>query len=143
MLKRFSYLFSLIFVFVIPTIITGVFIYESIIWLNFLIFVVLITTIGAVWDIWATRHGKKDKVWLWQFNSNNTLGIKIFDIPIEEYLFYVFTSLYVVFIWEAIKLALETRDLIFYILVPSIGLWSLIFITIPYKLEIKGDKIQP
>lgn len=141
MLNKFYYLASLFFVFVIPTIVTGLFVWKEIIWLNFLIFVVMITVIGAVWDIWATRHGKKDKVWLWQFNSNNTLGIKIFDMPVEEYLFYIFTSLYVVFIWEAIKLALETKDLTFYILIPSIGLWSLIFITMPYKLKMRGDKI--
>ena len=96
--SKFYYLLSLIFVFVIPMIVAGLFVWQSIVWQHFLIFVVLITILGAIWDIWATRHGKKDTVWLWQFNIKDTLGIKVFDLPIEEYLFYISTSLYVIFI---------------------------------------------
>lgn len=116
-------------------------IWKNIIWSNLLVFVVLITIIGAIWDIWATRHGRKDKVWLWQFNSKDTLGVKLFDMPIEEYLFYISTSLYIVFIWEAIELALNTKEPVFYFLVPFMGLWSLVFILIPYRLRVRGDKL--
>ncbi|MEK7194067.1 MAG: hypothetical protein AAB660_00055 [Patescibacteria group bacterium] len=60
--SRFYYLLSLVLVFVVPTIVAGIFVWQSIPITNFLVFVVLITILGAVWDIWATRHGKKDTV---------------------------------------------------------------------------------
>ncbi len=139
--SKFYYLLSLIFVFVIPMIVAGLFVWQSIVWQHFLIFVVLITILGAIWDIWATRHGKKDTVWLWQFNIKDTLGIKVFDLPIEEYLFYISTSLYVIFIWKAIELSLATENLFFFFLIPCMALWSILFISIPYKLKMKGDRL--
>jgi len=95
-----------------------------------------------VWNIWATRHGKKDSVWLWQFNNKDTLGIKFLDLPIEEYIFYISTSLYIVFMWKAIEIALETDNLMFFIVVPCMGLWSIFFISIPYRIKMKDDKLS-
>lgn len=128
---KFSYLLSLFLVFVLPASGAAYFVWDLIPLINLAMFAVAITILGSIWDIWATRHGKRDPIWLWQFNLRDTLGIQLFGIPIEEYLFYVSSSLYVVFIWEGIKRALETQSILMYIVLPLLGVWSLLFILIP------------
>jgi len=95
---KFYYLISLLFVFVIPASAAAHFVIDRIPMINLLTFVAGITILGSIWDIWATRHGKKDPIWLWQFNFKDTLGVKLFGLPIEEYIFYIASSLYIVFI---------------------------------------------
>ncbi len=138
---RFYYLISLLLVFIIPAGVAGYFVLARIPMFNLLTFVVSITILGSIWDIWATRHGKKDPIWLWQFNFKDTLGIRLFGLPVEEYVFYVVSSLYIVFMWEGIKYALETDSLLTYILLPFLGIWSLLFLLIPYVMRVKGDKL--
>ena len=143
MSRRFYYLLSLVFVFVIPALVVGVFVWENIPITALLSFVILITILGSLWDIWATRHGSKDPIWLWQFNYREILGLKIFGLPVEEYLFYIASSLYIVFVWEGIKMAL-TQDVAFmYFLIPVAGLWSLTSILVSFKLGVnKEDRFK-
>ena len=136
---RFYYILSLLIVFTLPAIAIAPFVWGRLPVSNLILFVASITVLGGIWDIWATRHGKRDPIWLWQFNFKDTLGIKIFDLPIEEYLFYVSASLYIVFIWEGIKLALETGSVLMYIVLPFAGIWSLVFMLIPYKMGVKNE----
>ena len=141
-MAKFYYVLSLLFVFIVPTIIAGYFIVNRIPVLNLIIFVIGITILGGIWDIWATRHGRRDPVWLWQFNFKDTLGIKLFGLPIKEYVFYVVSSLYIVFIWEGIKFALETNSMMMYVLLPFLGVWSLLAISVPYILRVKNDRLR-
>lgn len=138
---RFYYITSLLLVFVVPACILAYFVLDRIPLPSLFIFIIGITVLGSVWDIWATRHGRRDPVWLWQFNFKDTLGIKLFDLPIEEYIFYVASSVYIIFIWEEIKYALETGSLLMYILLPFVGVWSLLLILMPYVIRAKGDKL--
>jgi lycopene cyclase domain-containing protein len=138
---RFYYLTSLLFVFILPACAVAYFVFDRIPLPNLITFIVGITVLGSVWDIWATRHGGRDPIWLWQFNFKDTLGIKLFDLPIEEYLFYIASSVYVILIWEGIKYALETGSLLMYILLPFVGVWSLLLILVPYMICAKGDKL--
>jgi len=140
-MKKFYYSGSLFFVFSLPAIIAGYFVWDRIPFLNLTLFVFGIVVLGSIWDIWATRHGKKDKIWLWQFHDEETIGIKFFDLPIEEYLFYLSASLYIIFIWEGIKLSLETGNVFMYFVIPFLGIWSFLAILIPYKIKVRGDKI--
>ena len=137
---RFYYLISLLFIFIIPTGVAAFFIIDRIPLLNLFIFVGGITFLGSVWDIWATRHGRRDPIWLWQFNFKNTIGIKLCGLPIEEYIFYIASSLYIIFIWEGIRYALETGSLFMYILLPFLGIWSLLLTLAPY-IYAKGYKL--
>jgi hypothetical protein len=89
-----------------------------------------ITIVGSLWDIWATQHGKNDPIWLWQFNKKDTLGVKFFDLPIEEYLFYLTTSIYIIFSWEAIQLIDQYPVL--YTILPCMAVWTVFFIGLPY-----------
>lgn len=136
---KFYYMASLLFVFVIPSSVAAYFTLDRIPTNNLLTFIIGMLVLGALWDIWATRHSRKDRVWLWQFNPKNTIGLKLFDLPIEEYLFYVFSSIYVVFIWEAIKVAIDSKSAVMFTLLPFLGIWSMTFITIPYLFRRKRN----
>ncbi len=140
-LRNFYYLFSLCFVFVIPALVQAYFVWSRVSLANLVVFVVIMTIMGGLWDIWATRHGKRDKVWLWTFNRKDTLGITFFDLPIEEYLFYVASSVSIVFLWEGLRFAQETGSAFMYVLVSSVGVWCLLFILISYIFLNKKDKI--
>lgn len=139
--RRFYYIASLIFVFGIPTVVAWASMGTAISPAALGVFVGIVMVIGSLWDIWATRHGRRDRVWLWQFNFKDNLGIKIFDLPVEEYLFYIFASLYTVFIWEAIQLALRTGQLSSFILIVFMGVWSLVSVLFPYLVRPRGDKL--
>ncbi|MBI2515167.1 hypothetical protein HYV91_03250 [Candidatus Wolfebacteria bacterium] len=132
---------SLIFVFVIPALIAGYFISERIPLFELIKFIIGITVLGSIYDIWATRHGKRDPVWLWQFNPKDTLGITIFNLPIEEYLFYPVSSVYIVFMWEGIKFASETNNLLIYLLLSFLSAWTMLAMFSLYILRAKRDKL--
>jgi lycopene cyclase domain-containing protein len=57
--------------------------------LPFLIFV--------VWDIIVTARGH------WSFNPNYTIGFKIFNLPVEEVLFFIIIPFCGLFTWESVK----------------------------------------
>jgi lycopene cyclase domain-containing protein len=99
-MKRYSYAASLSAVFLIPALAIWYALGIRVPVVQMLIFVLLITVVGSVYDVWAARHGRHDTHWLWSFNKTNTVGIEILDLPVEEYLFYTFSSLYVVIAWE-------------------------------------------
>src|ERR1700752_2661235 len=106
-MKKYHYISGLFFVFFIPKVIPGFYLADFVDLAALIPFILLVTIIGSIWDIWATRHGKKDRIWLWQFNRSQTLGLRLLDLPIEEYLFYVVSSVYVIFMWESLKLMLQ------------------------------------
>ena len=127
--------------FIIPVLVSGYFVLPSIKPQTLTVFVLLVTIVGSLWDLWATRHGKRDPVWIWAFNHKDTIGIRLLGLPIEEYLFYIFSSVYVVFIWKTIELASETGNGDLYLIIPALGVWTLISIAIPYKLSPKRDRM--
>ena len=49
------------------------------------------------WDIWFTINE------VWWFNSDYTVGLKIFNLPIEEWLFFICIPFACVFIYEVIS----------------------------------------
>jgi lycopene cyclase domain-containing protein len=73
-------------------------------WRNFkaLIFTlsILVIIFGA-WDVFATwrRH--------WYFNPQGILGIKIINLPVEEWLFFIVIPFCCIFTWEALKFIKE------------------------------------
>jgi lycopene cyclase domain-containing protein len=142
-MQRFYYLGSLLVVFAIPAGVIMPFIIHQIPIANLILFLVGILFLGSVWDVWATRHGKKDAVWIWQFNHKDTIGVTLFDIPLEEYLFYLLSSAYIIFLWEAIKLALSTDSPLLSILIATLALWSLLGAMFPYWIKPRGDRIAP
>ncbi len=141
-MRKFYYISSLVFVFLIPVLVESYFILVRIDLFQLITFVMGITIIGSMWDIWATKHGQKDSVWLWQFNHKDTLGLFIFDLPIEEFLFYIITSIYIIFTWECLGFLFEPGGDIMLVILPILTVWSLLFIALPYIIRPKDDSIK-
>jgi lycopene cyclase domain-containing protein len=139
--RKFYYLFSILFVFFAPALVEGFFIWNRISILNLTVFALGITTIGIMWDIWATRHSNKDTVWVWQFNSRDTLGLKFFDVPVEDYLFCILSSVYSVFTWECLRYISQNNDFTLSVLLVCIFIWTLAGIAFLYIFRHKGDRL--
>lgn len=64
---------------------------------------VLVFSIGVViivfgaWDIVATWRGH------WYFNPSGVWGMRIINLPVEEWLFFVVIPFCCIFTWEALK----------------------------------------
>ncbi|TDQ16933.1 lycopene cyclase domain-containing protein [Algoriphagus boseongensis] len=58
--------------------------------------ILLTGTFFVVWDIWFTYLG------VWEFNPRYILGIYLFNLPLEELLFFVFIPFACVFIYEVL-----------------------------------------
>lgn len=140
-MNRFYYLGTLFFVFCIPTVVAGFFLSKFISLTALVPFIICVTIIGSIWDVWATRHGRKDRIWLWQFNRKETLGFTILGLPFEEYLFYTLSSVYVIFMWGGIKLIMSKNTFQVYFIVIFLSLWTLLSISVPYFFAPKGDKL--
>ena len=98
-MDRFAYVFSLLGIFVIPSLCLFYFVSDQIVYEHLVILILSVTILGFIWDVWAAKHGASDTLWLWQFNKKNTIGVKIFDLPVEEILFYTFSSFYLIVLW--------------------------------------------
>lgn len=64
------------------------------------------TLIFIPWDIWFT------KVRVWWFNDNYICGIKLFNLPIEEWLFFVVIPFSCIFIYEVLNYFIK-KDLLY------------------------------
>jgi lycopene cyclase domain-containing protein len=51
----------------------------------------------VIWDFLATARGH------WAFSNNYTIGLKIFNLPIEEILFFIVIPFCGIFTWESVK----------------------------------------
>lgn len=49
------------------------------------------------WDVFATWRGH------WYFNPKGIFGIKIINLPVEEWLFFIVIPFCCIFTWEALK----------------------------------------
>ena len=59
--------------------------------------IVLMMLIFIPWDIWFTDWS------VWQFNSDYIFGVKIFQLPIEEWMFFIIVPFSCVFIHEVLN----------------------------------------
>jgi lycopene cyclase domain-containing protein len=50
-----------------------------------------------VWDVWATASGH------WGFNEVYVTGPYVFDVPIEEFLFFITVPFAMVYVWGVVK----------------------------------------
>ena len=71
-----------------------------------LIFTIITSlVIGHIVEIWAVRHGKNDRIYIWEYNPRYNLGIKLFNVPIEDSLvFLILTPIFIVYFYEFMKL---------------------------------------
>ena len=50
-----------------------------------------------IWDIIVTARGH------WSFNPNYTIGLRIYNLPVEEVLFFLIIPFCGLFTWESVK----------------------------------------
>lgn len=55
-----------------------------------------------IWDSLFTKYG------VWSFNEHYILGIKIFRLPVEEWLFFIFVPFACIFIYECVIYFIKT-----------------------------------
>jgi len=71
---------------------------------RFLFPAILLTgTFFIVWDHWFTNLG------VWSFNNQYILGIRIFELPLEEWLFFLTVPFACIFIYESLKYHLQNN----------------------------------
>lgn len=101
-MKKAYWIFIYIILLGIPSLILSRFVTLNNISLMLTILASLIA--GYIVEFWAVRHGKKDRTFIWEYNSKSNLGIKIFDIPIEDSIvFLVLTPIFIVYFYEFIN----------------------------------------
>jgi lycopene cyclase domain-containing protein len=96
------------------------------------IFSLLSILICALFDTWSTRHGRRDKFWLWDFNNKYMLGPRIFGVPIEEYLFMIFAGMFFALLWETSGKIVEFGfDKSSYIIIFTMVVWATLLFWLP------------
>jgi len=58
----------------------------------------------VVWDMFVTARGH------WSFNPAYTLGLKIYNLPIEEVLFFIIIPFCGLFTWESVKYFMRDKN---------------------------------
>lgn len=66
--------------------------------------IIVVAAFFIIWDIQFTNLG------VWGFNDQYTLGIHLFSLPIEEWLFFVTVPFASVFIYDCVKHLIPTLD---------------------------------
>jgi len=66
-------------------------------WKPLLISILCVATVFVVWDYWFTDMG------IWGFTDHYVGGVYLYNLPIEEVLFFVFVPYACVFIYEVVK----------------------------------------
>lgn len=98
MLGNYTYLALMIFTFLGPFVMS----FEKNInfkskWKNFIISIIPMMIFFITWDILFTINR------VWEFNPDYYIGFKIFHLPLEEWLFFIFVPFACLFIYENVK----------------------------------------
>ena len=97
------------------------------------VFIFLILIYGMGWDIWATRHGEKDRLWIWQYNPNTSTGLKILGHPIEQYLLGAAWFLWLLLFWELLQRILVMPIITELTAFIGVSLWMIIMSVFVYR----------
>lgn len=103
-------------------------------WANLFIGIFFMSFIFISWDIYFT------KMKIWSFNDKFTLGYKFFNLPIEEWLFFLIIPYSCVFIYESVKFFINTqfsKKIIFFTTIILILILSILLIIFRDKLYTK------
>lgn len=136
-MKHYRYAFILIGLLGVPMILFAWELRGSLSIPSFILSVLTLSYFGILWDMWATRHGRKGKIWIWKFNLSTTTGKLILAQPIEEYAFAFMVISFIIILWEFLKkLFFEpSQDLL---IIGIIGLaWIYWMVLIVYGIQSK------
>ena len=98
-MKKFYYTFCYIVLLGLPSYVLSRFVTLN---LKALLLTICVSIfVGQILEIWAVRHGKKDKSFVWDYSYKFTLGPKIFDVPIEDFIiFLILTPIFIVYFYQ-------------------------------------------
>jgi len=120
-----------IFLMAIPSVVILAFVYRAIDIKALLLVILASFFIGGVFDIWATRHGEKDKFYVWEYNKKTTLNKSVLGMEIEDItLFLLLTPIFIIAVWEAAKMLISTYN----ISIVPLMIGGVVFILICYLL---------
>ena len=83
--------------------------------------IAVVSTCYLVWDILVTARGE------WSFNSRYLTGVRIFNIPLEEVLFFITVPYSCLFIYEVVLYATKSSSFrlpVSVIIASILGLWA-------------------
>ena len=75
-------------------------------WKRLFLAISVMTLIFIPWDIWFTKVG------VWWFNDDYISGLKLFNLPVEEWLFFVVVPFACIFIYEVLNYFIK-KDLFY------------------------------
>lgn len=129
-MKRFSYTFAYLVLLGIPSFALFYIVRDSLNFKSLILVIIFTFFVGGVFDIWATKQNKKDKFFIWEYNSKSILGFKFFGVPVEDYfLFFFLTPIFVITIYESLKKIFAAGDFLFSALV----ILGIIFMAVSYN----------
>ncbi|PIY95620.1 MAG: hypothetical protein COY66_06290 [Candidatus Kerfeldbacteria bacterium CG_4_10_14_0_8_um_filter_42_10] len=112
-MKRFLFSLAYIFLLGVPAAILFYFIKEDFNCKALFIVILISLIVGGIFEIWAVKQRRRDKFFIWEYNSKSIIGFKIYGVPIEDLvLFLIFTPFFIVTVWESVKrLLVESEEL--------------------------------
>ncbi|OGC45247.1 hypothetical protein A2V49_01445 [candidate division WWE3 bacterium RBG_19FT_COMBO_34_6] len=136
-MKKYFYSLAYIILLGLPAVLLGFFVKDLLFPIPLLIVILICLFIGGIFDIWAVRQNTKDKFFIWEYNSESIIGIKVFGVPLEDYvLFLVLTPIFIIIIWEMVQKIFLTDSL----LQAAFLLFGIIITVISYRLAYKIAK---
>jgi hypothetical protein len=94
--------------------------------------------VGGVFCIWAEKQGKKDKFYIWKYNSKAVLNKKLLGVEIEDFLlFLILTPVFAVAMWEMAKLIVKSYEISYISMIGVGGVVLAISYFIAYKISKK------
>ena len=103
-------------------------------WISFLISTICIAPIFIVWDIMFTKQG------IWGFNHIHTGSLKLYNLPIEECLFFLIIPYCCIFTHETLQKVFNKNNLFNTKRLALLGIFflllSLLFFDQPYTLSV-------
>jgi len=120
---------------VIPSVVVLFFVYRSIDLKALVVTILAAFFIGGIFDIWATRQGRKDKFWIWEYNPRTTLNKHFMGMTIEDVtIFLILTPIFTIVVWEAAKKLISIYNISLGLLVVGGAVFVLIAYFLTYNL---------
>ncbi|MCF7865622.1 MAG: hypothetical protein K9M11_03900 [Candidatus Pacebacteria bacterium] len=132
---KFLYLKLLFAIYFIPVIVLFSASEGSLDILKLSLFTFIIVIYGIAWDMWATKHGRTDKVWVWRFNPKTITGVYVDHHPLDEYVFGVLHIFWVIFLWEILNQAIFENNNALLIVPVVVILWQIGVGYVFYKMQ--------
>ena len=95
-MNNYIYIVLMLIFAIIPSLILLYLLRDKINFKNLVICLFILFIVGVIWDQISVKLG------IWSFSQDKTLG-NLFDIPIEEYLFFIFVPLLVITVYTLIN----------------------------------------